>query len=372
MKYTHDNLDQLLLKMQSRDFVRYGNCTAEDILVDFLNYEEIADYWEIEWDAFPGLLFKEIKNGQLVLGNHLEQFIGRIIPRAERIRVLTFLRTYAQEILSDYHFSNYMAFPRECARLIYKNIQESKYDSVHGDIALMPRPNLQAISENFPLPELCKENQIIADNLPSYPRDLKVFHKSIIVCAAAELTVHFRKQAETYNRTQTESDKPSMRIQDYKLKIRDRLIVAANRYLYFDEGPIYQVLWATCVMLRMIAKPNWWEKHCAENILNYLSCTKYFSKSKIQMDYTIQQLRKLTEQTIPFEGETTEVPVSMESGVSTTPMVLNNKDMINQWADMMQERSGQPITINAYFGQADSIHFNRPVDCVSIHSGEQK
>lgn len=309
MIYTLDELNNILLRMQSVNYNRYQHHTAADILIELLASEQIADYWEIEWAAFHNHIYEASihQNKWIITDYKLDKFLYPIISRAEKVRILTFFRDNAQEVLFNSSYDNVFDFKKYCAKLINDCIQQSRNDTYHGDFAVMPRPNLIEIAQPKPLPELCKENQIIADNLPSYPRDLKLFHKSIIVSIACEFTTFFRNQATVYNRTKENDHKPIMSIQKYKEPIRDRLIQAANRYLYFDEGPIYQTMWAICLMLRMIPNPNWWEKNCAENFLNYLSCTKFFHKSKVDMDMTMQKIRQLTEQTIPFDDQPTTI-----------------------------------------------------------------
>jgi hypothetical protein len=152
---------------------------------------------------------------------------------------------------------------------------------------------------------------------------------------ADEFTKLFRKQAQVHSRTQEKSDKPVMSIKQYKRPIRDRLIETANRYLYFDEGPIYQTMWVICLMLRLIPKPNWWEEHCAENILNYLYCTKFFSETKMEMDATIQQIRQRTELTLPFD-DLPSTPAVVPTKTAT-PITQANKELIDQVAMHLQQ-----------------------------------
>lgn len=326
MTYTLDELNNILLKMQSINYNRYQHCTAADILIELLANEQIADYWEVEWAAFHDQIYES--TGDNFRGTitccKLDQFLKPIISRSEKVRVLTFLRDHAQEVLfPQYYYDNVTQFRSYCAKLISEEIQQSKNDRYYGEIAEMPQLNLVEISLAKPLPSLCREYQIIADNMPTYPQDLKLFHPSIIVTIADEFAKYFRKQALVHSRTKEKSDQPLMSIKQYKNPIRDRLIQAANRYLYFDDGPIYQTMWAICLMLRMISKPNWWEEHCAENILNYLYQTKYFKYSKIEMDTAIQQIRQLTEQTIPFD----DVPVPIAKNVVPQPQPTHTKDM---------------------------------------------
>ena len=327
MTYTLDELNNILLKMQSINYNRYQHYTAADILIELLANEQIADYWEVEWKAFLQNICDTSANCNYVAiyGCHLDEFLKPIISRAEKVRILTFFRDHANKVLFDdtYYQEDTLRFRSYCAQLISQEIQQSKNDRYYGEIAEMPQLNLVEISLAKPLPSLSREYQIIADNMPTYPQDLKLFHPSIIVTIADEFAKYFRKQALVHSRTKEKSDQPLMSIKQYKNPIRDRLIQAANRYLYFDEGPIYQTMWAICLMLRMIPKPNWWEEHCAENILNYLYLTKFFKYSKIEMDTAIQKIRQLTEQTIPFD----DVPVPIAKNVVPQPQPTHTKDM---------------------------------------------
>ena len=328
MTYTYENLTNILLKLQSINYERYENYTAADILIDLLAHEQIADYWEIEWAAFHDHIYESSGDNfrGTITGCKLDQFLKPIISRSEKVRVLTFLRDNAQEVLfPQYYYDNVTHFRSYCAKLISEEIKQSKNDRYYGEIAEMPQLNLAEIAQAKPLPTLCREYQIIADNLPTYPHDLKVFHPAIIVTVADEFTKLFRNQAAVFCRTQEHSDKPGMKIQQYKDPIRDRLIQIANRYLYFDNGPIYQTMWAICLMLRMIPKPNWWEKNCAENILNYLYQTKFFKYSKIEMDSAIQQIRQLTEQTLPFDDLPLPVARPTYKEMAPTPAHTNQE-----------------------------------------------
>ena len=360
MTYTYDELNNILLKMQSLDYERYQNHTAVDILIELLVFERIADYWEVEWAAFHDHIYESSGDNYrgTITGCKLDQFLKPIISREEKVRILTFFRDHAQEVLfRQYYYDNVMDFRSYCAQLISKEIQQSRNDSYHGVFAEMPRPNLREIAQARPYPKLSQEYQIIADNIPAYPHDLKLFHPSIIVCVADEFTKLFRKQAQVHSRTQEKSDQPVMSIKQYKIPIRDRLIEAANRYLYFDEGPIYQTMWVICLMLRLIPKPNWWEEHCAENILNYLYCTKFFSETKMEMDATIQQIRQRTELTLPFD----DLPVSTPAVVPTktaTPITQTNKEFIDQVAMHLQQcHNERPIiyVANAEIGSVENL-----------------
>ena len=52
MKYTHETLHKLLLRMQSLDYPGYKDATELDMLADLLTREQIIDYHEVEWSYF--------------------------------------------------------------------------------------------------------------------------------------------------------------------------------------------------------------------------------------------------------------------------------------------------------------------------------
>lgn len=330
MTYTLDELNNILLKMQSLNYNRYQYHTDADILIELLASEQIADYWEVEWAAFRNHIYESSGDefSGTITNCKLGQFLRPIVSREEKVRILTFFRDNAKEVLfGEHYYDNVMDFRSSCAQLISYEIQQSRNDAYHGAFAEMPRPNLLEIAQAKPLPTLCREYQIIADNIPTYSQDLKLFHPSIIVSIADEFTRKFRKQAQVHSRTQERNDQPIMSVKQYKAPIRDRLIQVANRYLYFDEGPIYQTMWAICLMLRMIPKPNWWEEHCAENILNYLYQTKFFRYSKIEMDTAIQQICQLTEQTIPFDDLLAQ-PIKTQPVVTPVLSFATDKNLV--------------------------------------------
>lgn len=58
----------------------------------------------------------------------------------------------------------------------------------------------------------------------------------------------------------------------------------ADRYMYFDKEPAYQVLWVMGVLLLSNPKKYWCREKFAQGIVNYLNITQDFRNTKSQMD----------------------------------------------------------------------------------------
>ena len=330
--------------MQSISFERYKNMREVDMLIMLLDLEWVIHYDEVEWHAFANDLVgrAEKTDGKRGTASNeecptkLELFMGRLISRAEQVRVLTFLRDHA-ELVADTNEVN--DFERECARLISKNIQESQRDRSHGDFTRWPRINLRQIAEGVKtVPPLTKEGKIIAENMPGYPHENEGFPHELVVFVAQEFTDSFLWHVEHYKNTRNELCKPVMSQKKYIEPIKFELMARANRYLYYDDYPAYQVLWAMGVMLRMPHNQNWWIEKFSQGIIDYLNLTRYFSGTKDLMDKTIQQIRALTEQTLPFEDE----PAIVVTPADPMPQKFTNRNLIEQLVQLIQTKKNQP------------------------------
>ena len=367
MRYSAKVLEQLLLKLQSLYYDRYKNCTIKDALTLLLNQETIADYNNIEWTKFKDDLIgfyplptaRELRQDPFCKfdpQSKLEEFIKTIIPLEERVRVLTFLRDNADEVLfSDEDCTECHDFKKECARLICKCIEEGKRTKYHGICAEMAHPSLEAIANAKPLPSLSKEEQIIAENIPHYPHEEEgLFSYEVIFWVAKYFIEDFLSQSDTFNRTHEGSDKPCMSLQKYKDPIRDWLIRIANRYLYFDENPIYQVIWVMGVLIRLRPKQDWWTKNFADNIVNYLDCTKFLCDTKINMDNAIDQVKRLTELSLFDEPATQRPTKSKECAIHRD---MNVKQIVDDLVTQIQQhhQDAKNVQVDMHFGNVGQV-----------------
>ena len=362
MQYSFETLTLLLYRLQSSDFHQYKDYTEADVLILLLCQEQIIDYTQIEWQALWQSLYEnrdyELPFGdggpyRIVVGNKLEVFINRIIPREERIRILAFLRDNAQHTLfKDAECTNVCDFRKECARLISHNVEESKYDEYHGEFADMPRPNLRAIATGVKLQELTPQDKIIAQYMPTYQRNIGAFPPEVILPVAHHCVNTFLDNTNAFRQTREESDKPCMSPQNYTSLIRDLLIRQANRYLHFNNEPIYQVLWTMCVLLRFPHKSCWWRDKFVEGIIAYLNCTRYFSNTKQQMDDALRTIEAQTgQQSIFPEMKTNNVTAH---GICQQPPVLPQTELIANLLKQLKEHSDATINVNVVAG--DMVH----------------
>ena len=361
MQYTREILHRLLLRLQSIDYPGYKDATELDVLCNLLTQEAIIDYNEVEWSVFPTI---KTKTG-------LEIFIGHIIPRAETIRVLTFLRDNAREVVfpSQIDEQRIVDFEKECARLIHQNIMESQRDQVHGDAALWPRPNLQRIAQGIPFrPKMSEDDQIIIRHLPSYPHNIGAFPPDMIVFVAHEFTDTFMHKAGIFQGTEDKATMPVMSQAAYIDPIRYRLMQLADRYMYFDKEPAYQVLWAMGVLLKTSHKKYWCREKFADGIIDYLNHTHDFRNTKQQMDAAVAEIIQRTQPQLGFD-----IPAQEPAPQPNHPTRLGNKAVVEQLEGLLrlQHKGGidapkQPIVL-AQFIHTDDLKIetnNAPITTI--------
>lgn len=324
MKYTFDFLHREIMKYRSLNYEQYKSSTEVDLLQYLLKCEDITDYYEVEWDAFIDDLIGELPaptKWQLARDwtlefapkTKLEAFVSGIISRDERVRLLTFFRDHHREVfycnpkavyaVNDEQIEKIFSFfEDDCARLISKNLQESVRDSVHGEFLLYPRPNLKKIAMgDAPKPQFTAEEKKIIASIPSYPGDRQLVSREQIFLEAKEQVRLFVDKAERYDRDKQEADKPCMSQRSYIDPIEQNLHRRANRYLYFDKNPAYQVLFVMYILMRLPSrKHTWWEEKFAESIPTYLDTTQYFNGYKAKLDATIAKVVAVTQPTLDF------------------------------------------------------------------------
>lgn len=388
MKYTFNTLHQLLLRMRSLNYPQYKDQNEIDILITLLNREQIIDYSEIEWCALRFCLFNEVEiysdipwtsdstNSayQIKLEGRLEDFISRIIPREESVRLLTFFRDNCVKVLFDHAFYlNVEEFEDECARLIHKNIEESKRDQIHGAYLDWPRPNLARIAQGTPFnPKMSKEDMIIAKHMPSYSHDIGAFPTSMIIYVAHEFVDAFMRKAAVFQSTGERTAMPNMSQAAYIDPIRYRLMQLADRYMYFEKEPAYQTIWAIGVLLKSSPKDYWCREKFANGILDYLDRTKEFCNTQESMERAVSEISQLTQpQLFPEE------PVKRIEQVvvhPTRPHGVHGKQLVEELATMISEHTGtkvnapkQPFDIAQFIVVNGDLHqdikheYNAPV-----------
>lgn len=328
MKYTFNFLHRELMKLRSLDYERYKSSKEVDLLQNMLSFEDITDYSEVEWEAFTDDLIGELPaptKWQLARDwtlefapkTKLEAFVRGISGRDECIRLLTFFRDHHREVFycnpdAEYAVNDeqiekiFSFFENDCARLISKNLKESVRDSVHGEFLLYPRPNLKKIAMgDAPKPQFTAEEKKIIASIPSYPGDKQLVSREQIFLEAKEQVRLFVDKAERYDRDKQTEDMPFMSQRTYIEPIEQNLHRRANRYLYFDKNPAYQVLFVMAVLMRLPSrKHSWWEEKFAESIPAYLDTTRYFNGYKAKIDAAIANVVAISQPTIDFGSDT--------------------------------------------------------------------
>ena len=343
--------------MQSLHFPIYAEQTEADILIELINRESIIDYREVEWQALTH---------HVTPVKQLQQFVGKIFPRTEKVRVLAFFRDNARDLFFDKQRTPELTkYETECARIIHQNLEDSKRDQFHGAFAEMPRPNLRLLAQGYEFHyKLSEEDKVIDKHLPSYPHNIGAFPNDMIIYVAHECYDWFMACANKFELTKEKKDQPRMAQKDYIQPIRNRLMFLANRYMYFEEEPAYQVLWVMGVLMRLPHKSNWWRERFAEGIVDYLNLTRDFPNSKPQIQRTVREIRKLTEQQLPFDcEEDTETQTPARSANHSS---AHSKALVEGLAEMLQQVNKAPKQ-----APATSIPYNA-IFCAELHIGENR
>lgn len=368
MRYSYDILHRLLRRMQSIDYPGYKDATEIDMLAQLLTREQIVDYNEIEW----------AKLFDYFLVESVEKFVQRIIPREERVRILAYFRDNARCVFpDDVNDSEVLHFEKECARLIHKNLVESKRDQIHGAYLDWPRPNLLRIAQGIPFkPKLNKEDEIIAKHMPSYPHYIGAFPPEMVIYVAHEFVNVFMDKAAQFHASNDKGAMPPMSQAAYVDPIRYRLMQLADRYMYFDKEPAYQTIWAMGVLLRTNSKPYWCRESFAKGIVDYLCLTRDFCNSKPSMDAAVTVITRLSQPQLIFDEPVEEVPIPVKAqpartqGNRKTIMVEELADIMKDQAKTQVDTPKHPFDITQFiFVQGDlkqevNNDFNAPVGTV--------
>ena len=368
MRYSYDILHRLLRRMQSIDYPGYKDATEIDMLAQLLTREQIVDYNEIEW----------AKLFDYFLVESVEKFVQRIIPREERVRILAYFRDNARCVFpDDVNDSEVLHFEKECARLIHKNLVESKRDQIHGAYLDWPRPNLLRIAQGIPFkPKLNKEDEIIAKHMPSYPHYIGAFPPEMVIYVAHEFVNVFMDKAAQFHASNDKGAMPPMSQAAYVDPIRYRLMQLADRYMYFGKEPAYQTIWAMGVLLRTNSKPYWCRESFAKGIVDYLCLTRDFCNSKPSMDAAVTEITRLSQPQLIFDEPVEEVPIPVKAqpartqGNRKTIMVEELADIMKDQAKTQVDTPKHPFDITQFiFVQGDlkqevNNDFNAPVGTV--------
>lgn len=321
IKYDYTYFHKVLLRLKSLNFERYQHISEKDLLIQELNGEEITDYSEIDWQWIKRDLYG--REGAVMADNtrsfningELEEFIRPIVPRTERVRILTYLRDHCRECLfNEYYDNNCISkFETECARLISKEIEESKRDQFHGNFAEWPIPNLKEIA--LP-PQKQAEFSIletaILKAIPKFPRGRNVITKDILLCVAYEFIEYFRSTVKVYEEKGMDVlHMPIMNYKEHEKKIYNQIIKRDNRYLFWDNTPVYKVYFILgCLMKLPDNCRSTYEEKFADGIGDYLETTTkvkckeriqdviegILTLSKYQMDFDKDNIEKATKE----------------------------------------------------------------------------
>lgn len=331
MTYNYDYFHKTLLRSMSLNFELYQHVTEKDLLIQALSGEDITDYSEIDWYWLSGDLYGQeyTNDGQIYsfdINGELEEFISHIISRAERVRILTYLRDHCRECLFNRFYDKDCVekFETECARLISANIEESKRDQFHGDFREWPRPNLREIA----MPPQSKpvhtdKEKTILKAIPNYPASNPPVSKDALLRVAYEFIDDFRAAVKNFEESgRNDRYKPCMSYKQHAEGIYNRIIKRANRYLYWYRDPVYQVFFILgCLMGVPDHHRTWYEQTFAEGIGDYLEMTKNFKGAKANIQSVIRSLLALGQQQLNFDAvdsdDTTNSPTTQPKQVVT-------------------------------------------------------
>ncbi len=315
----------------SLNFELYQHVTEKDLLIQALSGEDITDYSEIDWYWLAEDLYGQeyTDDGQIYsfdINGELEEFISHIISRAERVRILTYLRDHCKECLFNRFYDKDCVekFETECARLISANIEESKRDQFHGDFRAWPRPNLREIA----MPPQSKpvhtdKEKTILKAIPNYPASNPPVSKDALLRVAYEFIDDFRAAVKNFEESgRNDRYKPCMSYKQHAEGIYNRIIKRANRYLYWYRDPVYQVFFILgCLMGVPDHHRTWYEQTFAEGIGDYLEMTKNFKGAKANIQSVIRSLLALGQQQLNFDAvdpdDTTNSPTTQPKQVVT-------------------------------------------------------
>lgn len=320
--YDYTYFHKLLLKQKSLNFERYQHITEYDLLIQALTYEDITEYAAVNWRWISDELYGEEWQKEGIcffnINGELENFISDIVPREVKVRILTYLRDNCRECLFNSFYDNdcVEAFETECARLISREIESSKRDEFHGDFALWPKPNLKEIA----LPKEKKTEYSIMETvilkaIPNYSKDNPLITKDILLQVGYEFIDEFRASVKTFNDNGRDSHyKPCMSYKEQADKIYNQLIKRANRYLYWNRTPVYQVFFILgCLMGMPDHRRSWHEKAFADGIGDYLEMTDHFKGSKEKIKNVIQELLSFSQYKLDFDTENVEEAMNAQT-----------------------------------------------------------
>ena len=331
MTYNYDYFHKTLLRSMSLNFELYQHVTEKDLLIQALSGEDITDYSEIDWYWLSGDLYGQeyTNDGQIYsfdINGELEEFISHIMSRAERVRILTYLRDHCKECLFNRFYDKDCVekFETECARLISANIEESKHDQFHGDFREWPRPNLREIA----MPPQSKpvhtdKEKTILKAIPNYPASNPPVSKDALLRVAYEFIDDFRAAVKNFEESgRNDRYKPCMSYKQHADGIYNRIIKRASRYLYWYRDPVYQVFFILgCLMGVPDHHRTWYEQTFAEGIGDYLEMTKNFKGAKANIQSVIRSLLALGQQQLNFDAvdpdDTTNSPTTQPKQVVT-------------------------------------------------------
>lgn len=367
IKYNYTYFHKVLLRLKSINFTRYQHITEKDLLIQALNGEEITDHSKIDWRWIREDLIGEIIDNCIndygeslytFTDLKIEEFINRIVPREERVRILTYLREHCRECLFKEGFiEEYISdFETECARLISEEIEGRKRDQFHGDYLDWPIPDLKEIA--LPAqkkPQYSLIETAILKAIPNYSENNPTISKDILLRVAYEFIDYFRASVKTFNENGRDNRyKPCMSYKENADKIYNQLIKRANRYLYWNRTPVYQVFFILgCLMGMPDHRRSWHEETFAKGIGDYLEMTDHFKGCKEKIQSVIQGLLTLSQYQLDFSMDDVE-----------QAMAEQTKKIKQELAEAESKRLPKPET-------AEVPHINQHVEPEKLSPEQQ-
>lgn len=334
IKYGYTYFHNVLLRLLSVNFECYQHISEKDLLIQALNGEEITDYSEIDWQWIKNELYG--REGVVISDNtrrfningELEEFISHIVPRTERVRILTFLRDHCREYLFNEYYDNkcISKFETECARLISQEIENSKKDQYHGDYLDWPIPNLKEITLSPPpTSDFSLLETAILNAIPNYPKNNPRITKDVLLRVAYEFIDYFRASVKKYE--EDWRNKPCMSYKEQGDKIYNQIIKRANRYLYWNKTPVYQVFFILGCLMGMpdhLRSP--YEEQFAKGIGDYLESIEHFQGSKEKIQNVIQGLLTMSKYQMDFDMENVEQAMKAEKEQQEKDSAIPDKE----------------------------------------------
>ena len=330
IKYDYTFFHNVLLRQRSLNFERYQHVTEIDLLMHALNFGEISDDSEVDWQWLKEKLYgkehlemnsmlREVNGVFMTAGpsrsfnisGELEDFMEGIASREVRVRILSFLRDHCREYLFDdtYKDTCVCAFETECARLISDYIKESKMEQASSESAEINPTDLTqiALAPSKRQKYSIMENTIL-NAVPSIPDIRYNIPKEVLLQVAYDFWDYFRKSVKKYeDKNRDERFNPQMSQSECEDTIMRMIRARRNSSMVARKYHIYQVYFILgCLMGMPDHRHSQFEEECSINICDYLEQHPDFKGSKEKINEVINNLLTLSLYQLDFDAASIE------------------------------------------------------------------